>query len=422
VDPEKLNLPQRQARAHPAKQISQIEDSMRAVGFLVPVVIDEQNVIRAGIGRVLASRKLGLRRIPAVRAQGLSEAQLRAFALADNKLAENSKWDREVLAVEFPEISTLLIDEGLDLSITGFAAAEIDQIVIDFEDIKEPTDVIPDELVNQPPISKHGDIWQLGNHKLCCGDAGDEQTLTRLLGNDKAAAAFLDPPYNVKIANVVGRGRIKHQEFAMGSGEMSSPEFVDFLKKCLGTAAASSQPGAIHFVCMDWRHLPELFEAGGSAYGALLNLAVWVKSNAGQGSFYRSQHEHIAIYRVGAGPHQNNIELGRYGRSRSNVWSYAGVNTFRAGRLDDLRGHPTVKPIAMVADAIKDCTRRGDLVLDTFCGSGTTLLAAERVGRRFAGVELEPKYVDLAVRRWQKQTGKDALHQGSARCFDESHP
>jgi DNA modification methylase len=239
------------------------------------------------------------------------------------------------------------------------------------------------------------------------------------MDGNTAAMAFLDPPYNVRVRDIVGRGEIKHQEFAMASGEMSSNEFVDFLAASLQAAASVSHDGGIHYVCMDWRHVSELLAAAKSAYNETLNLAVWVKSNAGQGSFYRSQHELVGVFRVGQGPHQNNIELGRFGRNRSNVWHYAGVNTFRKGRDADLAAHPTVKPVGLIADAIKDCTRRGDIVIDTFCGSGTTVLAAERVGRRAFAVEFEPRFVDVAIRRWQAFTGKDAIHAATRRCFDE---
>jgi DNA modification methylase len=230
--------------------------------------------------------------------------------------------------------------------------------------------------------------------------------------------AFLDPPYNLRVSSIVGRGHIKHAEFPMGSGEYSREGFVDFLKTALRIAAGASRDGAVHFVCMDWRHSADLVEAGREIYGDLLNIAIWVKSNAGQGSFYRSQHEFVVVFRVGTAPHLNNIQLGRHGRSRSNVWHYAGVNSFRAGRMDDLKSHPTVKPTGLVADAIRDCTRRGEIILDTFSGSGTTILAAERVGRRAFALELEPKFVDVAIRRWQEFTGKDAIHAVSGRTFD----
>jgi DNA modification methylase len=231
--------------------------------------------------------------------------------------------------------------------------------------------------------------------------------------------AFLDPPYNVRVRDIVGRGRVKHTEFAMASGELSRADFVQFLERTLAAATAVSRDGAVHFVCMDWRHIGELLAAGDAVYDHVLNLAVWVKSNAGQGSFYRSQHELICVFRVGEEPHLNNVELGRHGRSRSNVWHYAGVNTFRAGRPDELQSHPTVKPVALVADAMKDCTRRSDIVLDTFCGSGTTILAAERVGRRAYTLELEPRFVDVAIKRWQAFSRKDAIHAETGLTFDE---
>jgi hypothetical protein len=205
----------------------------------------------------------------------------------------------------------------------------------------------------------------------------------------------------------------------MGSGEFSHAGFVEFLKDTLAAAAAVSRDGAVHFVCMDWRHIAELLEAGGLVYGATLNIIAWVKSNAGQGALYRSQHEFIGVFRVGQGPHLNNVELGRHGRSRTNVWQYAGVNTFRAGRLDDLKAHPTVKPVALVADAMKDVTRRRDIVLDTFCGSGTTMLAAERVGRWAYTLELEPRFVDVAIRRWQAFTRRDAILAETGLTFGE---
>jgi DNA modification methylase len=231
--------------------------------------------------------------------------------------------------------------------------------------------------------------------------------------------AFLDPPYNVSVKAMIGRGAIKHDEFAMASGEMSKEQFVAFLKESLRTAAAASVDGAVHFACMDWRHVAELVAAGREVYAKMLNLIAWVKTNAGQGSFYRSQHELIGVFRVGTSPHLNTIELGRHGRNRSNVWQYAGANTFKPGRMNDLRDHPTMKPVAMIADAIKDCTRRNNIVLDTFCGAGTTLLAAERTGRRARGVEIEPKYVDVAIRRWQAFSGRDVVHMASGLSFEE---
>ena len=383
----------RNAHTHPKKQIGQIADSIDAFGFTVPVIIDETSTLLAGHGRFEAAKLRGLKKIPAIRLGGLSEAKKRALLLADNKIAENAGWDFERLAIELPELAELLIAESLDISITGFEPAEIDQLVSDFEDdTADPADDIQTDWLSLAPVSRPGDLWQLGSHRLLCGDAREPANLDRLLGDEQAAMAFLDPPYNVRVRSVVGRGRIKHDEFAMASGEMSRQEYVEFLIEALGNAATHSRAGAVHYVCTDWRHFRELGEAGQQTYGEMLNLAVWVKSNAGQGSFYRSQHELIEVFRVGEAPHLNNIELGRHGRSRSNVWRYAGVNSFRAGRMAELRAHPTVKPVALVADAIKDCTRRRDIVLDTFCGSQGQKL-------RFLGHQTLQAVCGLTIRR-----------------------
>jgi DNA modification methylase len=417
---EALKPNTRNARTHVKKQIRQIAESITTFGFVVPIVADETGLIIAGHGRYAAAKLLGLRDVPVIAVSGLSEAKRRALALADNKIAENAGWDRELLAQELPELAELLVLDGLELSITGFAPVEIDQLATDFgEDAGDPADSLEPQWNSGPVTSKPGDLWQLGQHRLLCGDARQAGDLARLMQQDRAAMAFLDPPYNVRVRDIVGRGRIKHGEFAMASGELSRMQFVAFLNETLGAAASVCRDGAVHYVCMDWRHIGELLAAGDTVYGETLNLAVWVKSNAGQGAFYRSRHEFIAVFRVGGGPHLNNVELGRHGRSRSNVWHYAGVNSFRRDRLDELGCHPTVKPVALVADAIKDCTRRGDIVLDSFCGSGSTILAAERVGRRGYGLELEPRYVDVALQRWQAFTGKDAVHLESGLTFEE---
>jgi DNA modification methylase len=235
----------------------------------------------------------------------------------------------------------------------------------------------------------------------------------------KAAMVFADPPFNVKIPQTVGRGHTKHRNFAMASGEMSPAEFTEFLVATFAPAADYSADGALHYICIDWRHYGELLNAGDQIYDELLNVVVWCKTNGGQGSFYRSQHEDIFVFRVGSASHLNNVQLGRYGRNRSNVWTYAGANTFRAGRMADLAAHPTVKPVALVADAMRDCTRRDDVVLDPFMGAGTTILAAERVGRCAYGIEIDPLYVDVAIRRWQAATKADAVLDGIGETFDE---
>lgn len=229
---------------------------------------------------------------------------------------------------------------------------------------------------------------------------------------------FADAPFNVKIrGNVSGLGAIKHGEFVMGSGEMSRMEFVEFLTTVIRNLVAYSMDGAIHFQCIDWRHMAEMQAAGEASYAEFKNLIVWNKDNAGMGTFYRSQHELIQAWRVGTAPHINNFGLGAKGRYRTNVWNYPGANTMRKGRLEDLAAHPTVKPTIMVADAIRDVSKRGDIVIDPFCGSGTTILAAERTGRRARCLELDPVYVDVAIERWEKATGGRAIHQESGLTF-----
>jgi 16S rRNA G966 N2-methylase RsmD len=417
---EKLKPNGRNARTHSRKQVRQIADSITAFGFVNPILVDEEGIIIAGHGRYAAALLLGLKEVPVIELGGLSKARQRALALADNKIAENAGWDRQLLAVELPELAQVLIAENIEISITGFAPVEIDQLAIDFEETSsDPADGVNPKWLVSNTVTKPGDLWQLGNHRLLCGDARNPNVLKLLMNGCAATMAFLDPPYNLRVRDIVGRGQVQHAEFAMASGELSREEFVDFLKATLTVAASVSRDGAVHYVCMDWRHTGELLEAGNAVYGDFLNLAVWGKSNAGQGSFYRSQHELVGVFRVGEAAHLNNVELGRHGRSRTNVWHYAGANTFRAGRMDDLKSHPTVKPIALVADAIKDCSARGDIVLDSFSGAGTTVLAAERVGRRAFALELEPRFVDVTIRRWQAFSRKDAIHIATGRCFDE---
>jgi DNA modification methylase len=412
-------------RAHPAnahvhskKQIVQIGRSIRQFGFTVPIIIDENNVILAGHGRWLAAKHLGLQRVPVVVLSGLSDAERRAYLLADNKLVEKAGWDRSALALELKELAPLLADAGLDIHLTGFEPAEIDALMDDLIDPEEdPADELPE--IGKRPISRKGDLWLLGRHRLLCADARQARDVRKLMGGECAAMVFTDPPYNVRISSIQGRGKIQHREFVAASGDMSREEFIRFLVDCLSLAAKHSAEGSIHFVCMDWRHCGEILAAGEQVYSELKNLVVWVKTNAGQGTFYRSQHELNFVFKKGDPPHINNFELGQHGRSRSNVWTYAGVNTFRAGRLDDLASHPTVKPVALVADAMRDCSRRGDIVLDPFMGSGTTILAAERVGRRGYGLEIDPLYVDAAVRRWQAYTRRDAFLAGADTTFDK---
>jgi DNA modification methylase len=356
--------------------------------------------------------------VPTIAIEDLSEAQKRAYIIADNKLAENAGWEPEILAIELQG----LIDLDFDVTITGFETTEIDLLIEGLDDAESDpaADAVPEPDPDAPPVSRPGDLWRLGDHRLLCGDATKATSFKRLMAGKRAQMVFVDPPYNVAIdGHVCGLGMIRHREFAMASGEMNAAEFTAFLETALGRLAAYSVDGSIHFVCMDWRHSLELLTAGRGVYTELKNMCVWNKTNGGMGSLYRSKHELVFVFKSGKAPHINNIELGRHGRSRTNVWDYAGVNTLGTDRREELRMHPTVKPVALVADAIKDCSRRNAIVLDSFMGSGTTIIAAEKTGRRARGIELDPGYVDTAVRRWQVYTGATATHAESGETFDD---
>jgi DNA modification methylase len=415
VSVRKLKPNKRNARTHSKKQIRQIANSILRFNWTVPILADEDGNIIAGHGRYLAALSLGMAKVPVIVVQGLSQIDKRALAIADNKIPANAGWDRELLTGELAELLSLL-PEG-DIGLTGFEAPEIDQLLVDAQEAEADPDQIPD--VSAHSVSKPGDVWTLGNHVLSCGDALDLPTLRALLKGETASLVITDPPYNVRIGKVVGRGRVRHGDFTQASGELTSAEFVTFLRAFLSNVAGHLEDGAIVFTCMDWRYCEEMLAAAKPVFGAPLNIVVWVKTNAGQGSFYRSQHEFIFVFRNGNAPHQNNIELGRHGRNRSNVWTYAGANSFRAGRMEDLTAHPTVKPVAMFADAMRDCSRRGDIVVDPFAGSGTTILAAEQVGRRAYALDIDPQYVDVSIRRWQRYTGRDAVNSASRKTFDE---
>ena len=391
----------RNARTHPKRQIDQLKASIVAFGFTNPILADPEGHIIAGHGRLQAARAMGLAEVPTITLSGLSETQKRALRIADNKIALNAGWDLEILKLELSELAS--IDVDIDPILTGFSTGEIDVILTSAADPDD--EVIPP--VPAAPRTKPGDIWILGDHRVGCGDGRDAGFLKRVIGNGALVdSAFLDPPYNVRIGgHAVSAG--SHREFAMASGEMSEAEFRSFLADTLGAAARVSRDGAVHFVCMDWRHMDSVSAVGSTVYSAQLNLCIWNKSNAGMGSLYRSKHELVFVYRVGTAPHLNMVELGRHGRNRTNVWDYASVNSMRGSRREDLDLHPTVKPTGLVADAIQDVTRRGDLVLDLFLGSGTTLMAAERSGRRFRGLDIDPAYVDVAIERWSARTGLD---------------
>jgi DNA modification methylase len=403
-------------RSHTKKQIRQIATSIETFGWTNPVLIDADDGVIAGHGRLEAAKLLGFISVPVVRIEGMTEAQKRAYILADNKLAENAGWDRELLALELRGL--LEMDLDFEVTATGFEMAEIDLLVGGLGEDPDEADHIPALDPEMKPITKPGDLWQLGRHRLLCADATKSESFAHLMGGELAELVFTDPPYNVPIdGHVCGHGAAKHRDFAMASGEMTEPEFIAFLENVLGLAATHSRDGAIAFVCMDWRHLFELLTAGRRVFSELKNLCVWAKSNGGMGSLYRSQHELVAVFKKGTKPHVNNVKLGRYGRHRTNVWSYPGMSSFGADRDETLRLHPTVKPIALVEDAILDCSKRAGIVLDAFVGAGTTLIAAERTGRRGFGLELDPLYVDVALRRFRQTTGTEPRHGQSGRSL-----
>jgi DNA modification methylase len=416
-DPRKLNPRLKNPRTHTPRQIKQIAASITEFGFINPVLLDSSDGIVAGHARVLAAISLGMTDVPTVRVDHLSPTQIRAYVIADNRLAEKAGWDPTLLALELQELS---IQPNFDVTVTGFEMAEIDLVIGDVSG-NEPdeADSIPEIDRSAPAVSRPGDCWQIGDHFLLCGDALKALSYERLLHGKRAQMVFTDPPYNVRIAgNVSGLGKARHREFAMASGEMNPRDFTNFLRRALTNLAEFSVDGSIHFVCMDWRHIRELADAGEDVYTELKNICVWSKSNAGMGSLYRSAHEFIFVYKSGRAKHINNVELGRFGRSRTNIWEYAGMSSFGKDRDATLAGHPTPKPLALVSDAILDCSKRGGIILDAFAGSGTTLLAAEKTGRRGYGIELDPHYTDLVIRRFGEVYGLEAVHVDSDLSFD----
>jgi len=408
----------RNPRTHTKKQTRQIADSITRFGFTNPILVDNDNTIIAGHGRVEAAKNLQIDTVPVIYLADLSEAEIRAYVIADNKLAENAGWDRDLLAIELQGLFELNLD--FDLTITGFEAPEIDILLNSQKSEKaDLVDQIP-KSNDRPPVSRFGDLWLLGRHRLLCGDATKTDSFDMLLGEEKAQMVFTDPPYNVPIdGHVCGLGKVKHAEFAMASGEMSEAEFISFLQTVFTNLATFSSDGSIHYVCMDWRHTFELMSAARTTFSDFKNICVWNKTNGGMGSLYRSKHELVFVFKNGTSPHINNVELGKHGRYRTNVWDYAGVNTLGSERSEALAMHPTVKPVSLVADAMLDCSTRGGIVLDCFGGSGTTLIAAERVGRSAYLMEFDPKYVDTIIERYQQLTGDEALHAESKVSFND---
>lgn len=407
---------QNNPRTHSRRQIRQIADSIEAFGFTNPVLIDKDRGVIAGHGRLEAAKALGMSKVPTIMLEHMTEAQKRAYIIADNRLAERAGWDKEILAIEFSNLIEL--DSTFDLTLTGFEMGEIDVLLQEKDPDTDAADAIPD--VSGDPITKLGNVWVLGDHFVVCGNALEPNSYKELMQGAKADMVFTDPPYNVRIqGHVSGLGKSRHEEFAMASGEMTESQFVEFLKTSFENLIQFSKDGSLHFVCMDWRHMREILQAG-NAYDEVKNLCVWNKDRGGMGSLYRSKHELVFLFKNGRASHTNNIELGKHGRYRSNVWDYPAATALLKGDKSDLAMHPTVKPVRMIADAIKDCSNAGDLILDPFGGSGSTLIAAEKTRRKARLIELEPKYVDVTIVRWQQLTGKKAIRDHDGVFYDDA--
>jgi len=421
-DIAELQTDSKNPRVHSEKQIQQVARSIGAFGFNVPFLIDRKLKLIAGHGRLAACTLLGINKVPTICLDHLTENQIRAFMIADNRLAEQATWDPNLLAEQLKELCDVELD--FDLEVTGFEVAEIDVLLEaaspEVKGSSDPADDLPE--TSPSTVTREGDLWLLGPHRVYCGNSLHPESYSVLMESRLSTMVFTDPPFNVKIpGHAMGLGAIHHKNFQMASGEMTESEFTDFLAQVMRRCALHSVAGSLHYVFMDWRHLSEILTAGNQVYSELKNVCVWVKDNGGMGSLYRSQHEFVFVFKNGKESHRNNIQLGQYGRYRTNVWSYAGVNSFSRstdeGNLLEL--HPTVKPVALLADAIMDCTSRRDIVLDPFLGSGTTVIAAERTGRVCYGIELDAQYVDTIVRRWQAFTGLSATHGVSGRTFIE---
>lgn len=404
------------AKQHSEKQINQIAKSIQKFGFLNPILLDQTKTIIAGHGRLLALKQLGYMSVPCVYAKHLTESQVNAYRIADNKLSENASWDSELLAVELKSLES--IDINFDFDTLGFDSIEIDNLFHHNNDEASVEEPLPDTPLT--PISQTGDIFHCGPHRIGCGDCHDFTFLKKLFKRSKATICITDPPYNVPIAgHVRGRGKEQFDEFARANGEMSSDEFSQFQFLSFLNIKKVCKDGSLLYLFTDWRHLKELLAATEDLFTVMLNLCVWNKNNGGMGSFYRSKHELIGVFKHGKAPHINNIQLGKFGRDRSNVWDYPGVSSFGKDRESALSMHPTVKPVAMLKDILLDASKPNDIVVDGFLGSGSTLIAAEKVRRRCFGVEIEPKYVDVILTRYRNDTGDEPIHVESGLTFTE---
>lgn len=411
---DQLKDAERRARRTSPGQLERVTRTVAQFGFLKPVLITSSGEIVDGHILVEVARRMRLPDMECAIIDHLSEDEIRMARIALNRIAETGEWDLDTLSLELEELNL----SGLDLSLSGFEPVELDAILH-----SGSTMASLDERVPAPPkvaVSQLGDLWIMGEHRLLCGDCLDARNYQHVLGSRRIDCVFSDPPYNIKIEGVVsGLGKTKHKDFAMGVGEMSDDSFRSFLADYLKLCKAHASEGAVIFACMDWRQIDLLLFAGRDAGLHRINKAIWNKGSGGMGGLYRSAYEEVAVFCTATSGATNNVELGRHGRNRTNVWTYPGANQRGSSAGKALGDHPTPKPVELVADAIQDVTRRGELVFDPFMGSGTTLVAAQAVGRTCYGLELDPSYVDVAILRWEKMTGRKAVHAELGKSFSE---
>jgi len=408
---DELRPSARKLRKLDPAHVREIASSINLLGFCDPLLIGHDNELIDGEARYEAAKQLGLDRVPCVRVEHLSQDEQRVLRLAVNRLAEKGQWDLDALKIEFEEL--VLLDAPIEIA--GFSPAKIDHVILG--DASESLEQGPLEPESSVAVARIGDVFQLGPHRIACGDATNPAVLARLLEGDAPARIILtDEPYNVKIAGNVTGGR--HREFAMASGEMTDAEFLAFNGGWMANVLPYLCDGGVLGTFIDWRGLPTVHSAAAQLGLIPLNLVVWAKTNAGMGSLYRPQHELFPLFKKGTAPHVNNVELGKRGRWRSNVWTYPGASSLGSDARRGLKDRPTVKPTAMLEDALLDLSNRGDVVIDPFLGSASTLIAADNTGPVCRGVELDPLYVDVVIRRYEATTGNPAVLVETGETFE----
>jgi len=416
---EDLEPPKNPVRKQNKKQLGRISKSIEAFGNVVPILISDNNEIIDGESRYLVAKAKGLKTIPCIRVDHLTDQKVSLLRISLNKIGETGEWDPLALRLEL----TYQLEFGADLSITGFEAPEIDNVLeiggVNPDELDPLDDISDIHKPQQNVVNRNGDLWWLGKNRVLCGNARNPDHLSRLVSDRPIALILTDPPFNLKISGHVRTSNGKFPEFAEASGEMTTEEFAGFLTEALGSALVFVAEGGLIYCFMDWRHIDEIREAFRRLSLAQINLAVWVKPNGGMGSLYRSRQELIFIAKRKGEAHRNNVELGKHGRYRTNVWEFGGASGGTKSEEDDFSVHPTVKPVRLLQEAMLDVTVAGEFVLDPFLGSGSTLLAAERVERVCLGLEISPAYVDVTIARWEKMTGREAIHADTGLTFKE---